>query len=129
MLKMLRLQNQVLKSIRKYNSLGHPCDLDLPPLITLWYGLCYNIVDILLTGPLECNPARTEANGNIFIDFSEFQAKIQMTFFSYLTHISWNNIGVHNDIVYPVNKTWSLSRKILKRPSHIMNWKWLVPSA
>lgn len=45
-------------------------------------------MDVLLTGPLEHNPACTEANGNIFIDFSEFQAKFQMAFFSYLTHIS-----------------------------------------
>ena len=78
----------------------------------------------LFTGPLESDPAPTGANGNIFIDFSEFQAGFQIViFFSYLTHISWNNIGVYNDKVYPVNKTWSLSWTPYKGPVHMMNWR------
>lgn len=79
MLKILKEQNQVLKPMRKYNSLGHLCDLNLVPLsdgvfiILSWM--------FLFTGPLESDPAHTGANGNIFIDFSEFQAGFQMAAF------------------------------------------------
>lgn len=62
--------------MRKYNNLGHLCDLNLVLLsdevfiILSWM--------ILFIGPLESAPAHTGANGNIFIDFSEFQAGFQM---------------------------------------------------
>lgn len=50
----------------------------------------------LFIGPLESDLVHAGANGNSFIDFGEFQAGFQMaTFFSYLTHISWNNIDVY----------------------------------
>lgn len=111
MLKNLREKNQMFKPMRKRNSSGHPCDLNLVSLS----GEVFIILSwmFLFTGPLESDPTYTGVMELFSLTSVSFRLGSKWPlFFPCLTHISWNNIGVYNDKVYPVNKTWSLSWKI-----------------